>query len=89
MRKIGNLVGWDKLQRSPTTREPLQEMFDRCLEHPKAHQIDPGQSILGPWLECDAAGEYIKDNPQATGIARGFCRPPFTLPETKIQGQRG
>ena len=45
------------------------------------HDIDPGESILGPWIECDPAGECVKDNPRANELVRGFYRKPFEVPE--------
>ncbi|HOY59361.1 MAG TPA: gfo/Idh/MocA family oxidoreductase, partial [Verrucomicrobiota bacterium] len=60
---------------------PFAEMFDRYLDHLKAHDIDPGESILGPWIECDPAGECVKDNPRANELVRGFYRKPFEVPE--------
>lgn len=60
---------------------PFAEMFDRYLEHLEAHAIAPGESILGPWLECDPARECVKDNPRANELVRGFYRKPFEVPE--------
>jgi len=60
---------------------PFAEMFDRYLGHLKAHAIDPSESILGPWLECDPARECVKDNPRANEFVRGFYRKPFEVPE--------
>ena len=62
----------------------FQEMFDRYLEHLKAHEVDPGTSILGPWLTCDPANECFKDNVAANDLVKGFYRAPFTVPEIKI-----
>jgi len=87
--RLGRKASADEIRRQIGNLPPMQEMFDRYLEHLKAHQIDPGESIVGPWLECDAAGECIKDNPQANEIVKGFYRPPFTVPEIAVQGQRG
>jgi predicted dehydrogenase len=59
----------------------FQEMFDRYLTHLKAHQIDPGRSILGPWLECDPEQECFQDNAEANVLVRGRYRAPFVVPE--------
>ena len=59
----------------------FQEMFDRYLEHLKAHDVDPGESILGPWLECDREHECFKDNAEANELVKGFYREPFVVPE--------
>jgi len=63
---------------------PFAEMFDRYLEHLEAHAIDPGESILGPWLECDPAHECIKDNPRANELVNGFYRKPFEVPKVRV-----
>ena len=62
----------------------FQEMFDRYLAHLKAHDVDPGESILGPWLECDQEHESFKDNEKANLLVKGFYRQPFTVPEVKL-----
>lgn len=59
----------------------LNAMYDRYLDHLKAHEIDPDTSITGPWLECDPANECFKDNAEANRIVRGFYRPPYVVPE--------
>ncbi|MCX7826505.1 MAG: Gfo/Idh/MocA family oxidoreductase [Verrucomicrobiae bacterium] len=61
----------------------FQEMLDRYLAHLKAHDVDPGESILGPWLEWDEANERFKDNAEANKLVRGFYRKPFDVPEVK------
>jgi len=62
----------------------FQEMFDRYVVHLKAHDVDPGESTLGPWLECDAANECIKDNAKANELVKGFYRKPFEVPEVVV-----
>jgi predicted dehydrogenase len=62
----------------------FQEMVDRYLEHLKAHDIDPGESILGPWLECDTDQECFKDNARANELVKGFYRKPFEVPEVTL-----
>ena len=52
----------------------FQEMFDRYLAHLKAHDVPPGESTLGPWLECDAQHECFKNNAEANKLARGSYR---------------
>jgi hypothetical protein len=63
---------------------PMQELVDRYLEHLKAHDIEPGESILGPWLECDRQKECFKDNAAANQLVKGSYREPFTVPEVKL-----
>ncbi len=60
------------------------EMYERYLEHLKAHEIDPDTSICGPWLECDPKNECFKDNAAANEIVRGFYRPPYVVPEIRL-----
>ncbi len=59
----------------------LNEMYDRYLDHLKAHEIDPDTSICGPWLECDPKNECFKDCTEANRIVRGFYRSPYVVPE--------
>jgi len=62
----------------------FQEMVDRYLDHLKAHEIEPGESLLGPWLDCDLPGECIKDNAPANELVKGFYRKPFEVPEVTL-----
>ncbi len=62
----------------------FQEMFDQYLAHLEAHEIDPGESILGPWLECDSENESFRDNAEANALAKGFYREPFVVPEVDV-----
>lgn len=62
----------------------FQETLDRYLAHLQAHEIDPGESTLGPWLEWDAANERFKDNAKANEFVRGFYRKPFDVPTVKV-----
>jgi len=61
----------------------FQEMFDRYLDHLKAHGVEPAESVLGPWLQCDPDNERFKDSAEADKLARGFYREPFVVPEVK------
>ena len=60
----------------------FQEMFDSYLSHLKAHEIDPDESVLGPWLECDRENESFKGNAKANSLVKGFYRKPFVVPDT-------
>jgi predicted dehydrogenase len=62
----------------------FQETFDRYLAHLKAHEVEPGDSLLGPWLEWDTESERFKDNAKANELVRGFYRKPFDVPEVKV-----
>ena len=56
-------------------------MYDRYLEHLAANEIDPNTSILGPWLEVDRENESFKDHAEASRLAHGFYREPYTVPD--------
>lgn len=60
------------------------EMFERYVKYLGDIGVDPNTSTLGPWLECDAENECIKNNPKANEIVRGFYRKPFEVPEIKV-----
>ncbi len=62
-----------------------RQMHERYVNYLHDIGVCAGLSTLGPWLECDAANECIKNNPKANEIVRGFYRPPFVVP--KIQGR--
>ena len=62
----------------------FQKMFDDYLAHLKAHEIDPGESVLGPWLECDRERECFKDHAEANALAKGSYREPFVVPAVEI-----
>ncbi len=62
----------------------FQEMVDRYLEHLKAHDIDPGESTLGPWLESEPDRECFKDNARANELVKGSYRQPFEVPEVTV-----
>ena len=46
--------------------------------------LDPNESILGPWLECDREKECFKDNAKANELVKGYYRKPFEVPEIKL-----
>ncbi|MCR4413278.1 MAG: Gfo/Idh/MocA family oxidoreductase [Thermoguttaceae bacterium] len=56
-------------------------MYDRLLEHLKAHEVDPNTAILGQWLECDTANECIKGHAKANELVRGTYRAPYVVPD--------
>jgi len=59
----------------------FEEMYDRFLEHLKAHEVNPDTAILGEWLECDTAHECIKDHAKANELVRGSYREPYVVPD--------
>jgi len=58
------------------------EMFDRLVEHLKAHEIDLAKPnvTLGTWLQIDRENERFKDHAEANELARGYYRAPYTVP---------
>ncbi|MDY0168199.1 MAG: Gfo/Idh/MocA family oxidoreductase [Thermoguttaceae bacterium] len=61
----------------------FEEMFDRLVDHLKAHEIDVDAKTitLGKWLDVDTEKECIKNHDDANAIVRGFYRAPYLLPE--------
>ena len=70
-KQIGELACW-------------REMFERYAKYLDGIGVDPDTSTLGPWLEWDAAGECVKDNPAANALVRGHYREPFVVPEVTL-----
>ena len=62
----------------------FQAMFGRYVDHLAAHDIPPGESLLGPWLECDTERECFQNNAQANELVKGFYRAPFEVPEVTV-----
>ena len=58
-------------------------MFDRLVDHLKAHEIDVDAKTIamGERLDVDAEKECVKDHDAANAIVRGFYRAPYLLPE--------
>jgi hypothetical protein len=56
------------------------EMHERYLKHLTAHEIDPNETILGCWLECDTENECFAGNEPAYKLARGSHRKPYLIP---------
>ena len=61
-----------------------REMHDRYVTYLGDIGVDPNTSTLGPWLECDAERERIKDNAKANELVKGFYRKPFEVPEIML-----
>lgn len=69
-KQLGDVPGW-------------REMHERYVKYLGDIGVDPSTSTLGPWLECDAERECIKDHPKADELVRGFYRKPFVVPQIK------
>jgi hypothetical protein len=82
--RLGQRASVAEMRRQIGDLPVFQEMFDRYLEHLKAHEIDPSESTLGPWLQCDREHECFKDNAAANKLVRGIYREPYVVPEVKI-----
>ena len=81
--RLGRKAGVAEMRAQIGNLPLFQETLDRYLAHLKAHDVEPGESLLGPWLEWDAANECFKDNAKANELVRGFYRKPFDVPEVK------
>jgi len=79
--RLGHRASPDEVRQQIGNLPQFQEMFDRYLAHLKAHDVPPGESTLGPWLECDSRHECFQDNTEANKLVKGFYRAPFTVPE--------
>lgn len=82
--RLGQRASAAEMRKQIGDLPPFVEMFDRYLAHLKAHEVDPGESTLGPWLECDRENECFKNNTAANKLVKGFYRAPFVVPEVKI-----
>ncbi len=59
-------------------------MHERYLEHLAAHEIDPAETILGPWLECAPQEESVLQNEPANRLVRGTYRRPYVVEEINV-----
>jgi hypothetical protein len=82
--RLGRKAGAAEMRAQIGDLPLFQETLDRYLAHLKAHDIEPGESLLGPWLEWDEANDRFKDNAKANELVRGFYRKPFDVPEVKV-----
>jgi predicted dehydrogenase len=82
--RLGKKASSEEARKQIGNLPVFQKMFDDYLEHLKAHNVDPAESTLGPWLECDSEHECIKENPAANALVKGTYREPFMLPEITI-----
>jgi len=59
----------------------FQEIHDHYVKHLEGLGVDPSTSTLGPWLECDAERECVKNHPKANEIVKGYYRKGYEVPE--------
>ncbi|MCC6124798.1 MAG: Gfo/Idh/MocA family oxidoreductase [Pirellulales bacterium] len=78
--RLGKKASADEARKQIGNLPPFQKMFDDYLAHLKAHEVDPGESVVGPWLACDVENECFKDNAEANRLVKGAYREPFTIP---------
>jgi hypothetical protein len=81
--RLGKKASAAEIRRQIGDLPEFAAMFERYLKHLEAHEIDPGESILGPLLECDREHECFVDNAAANALVHGFYRAPYTLPDLK------
>jgi hypothetical protein len=81
--RLGKQASTKEMQAAVRGEPLFAEMFDRLLEHLKAHEIDPDArtATLGPWLDIDPSNERFKDNEEANRLVRGFYRKPYLVPD--------
>lgn len=82
--RLGSVAAVDQQRKLVGDMPCWQEMFERYVSYLGDIGVDPNTSTLGPWLECDAERECIKDNPQANELVKGFYRTPFELREVTL-----
>ncbi len=81
--RVGQQANQSEIRRQIAGAGLFEEMFDRLIDHLKAHEIDVDAKTItmGQWLDVDTEKECIKDNAEANAIVRGFYRAPYLLPE--------
>ncbi len=82
--RLGRKAGAAEMRAQIGNLPLFQETLDRYLAHLKAHDVEPGESLLGPWLEWNEVSERFKDNAKANELVRGFYRKPFAVSEAKV-----
>jgi hypothetical protein len=82
--RLGKKASPDEARKQIGDLPQFQKMFDDYLKHLKAHEVDPSESILGPWLTCDVENESIKDNTEANQLVKGTFREPFVVPAVEV-----
>ncbi len=79
--RLGNSAPVAEQRRQVDDTPGWRDMHERYVNYLAGLGVDPDSSILGPWLECEAEAERIKDNARANELVKGFYRAPFTVPE--------
>jgi predicted dehydrogenase len=82
--RLGHRAAPDEILAQIGDLPPFVAMFERYLEHLKAHDIEPGESILGPWLAGDGDQERFQNNDAANKLVKGEYREPYVVPEVTI-----
>jgi len=82
--RLGKPASVDEQRRQLGDLPPWREMHERYVRYLVELGVDPDTSVLGPWLECDAANECIRNHPQANELVRGSYRQPFEVPAVTI-----
>jgi hypothetical protein len=82
--RLGRPASLDEQRKQVGDSAPWREMHERYVKYLGDIGVEPATSTVGPWLECDAQHECIKDNPKANELVHGSYREPFVVPEVKI-----
>ncbi|MHB1037159.1 MAG: Gfo/Idh/MocA family protein [Pirellulales bacterium] len=82
--RLGHTAPVDEQRRQLGEMACWRQMHERYVKYLGEIGVDPNSSTLGPWLECDAANECIKDNPKANELVKGFYREPYTVPAIEV-----
>ncbi len=79
--RVGHVASEKEQRRAIAAVAIFNEMYERFLEHLRAHEIDPSTATLGLWLEVDRENECFKDHEEANMLVHGFYRPPYVIPD--------
>lgn len=82
--RLGAVAPLDQQRKHVGELACWREMSERYVAYLGDIGVDPNTSTLGPWLQCDAENECIKDNPRANELVKGFYRKPFEVPEITL-----
>ena len=81
--RMGELAAQGEIREQIAGTPLLVEMFDRFVEHLRAHEIDVDAPTitLGQWLDVDTAEECFQNHDQANALVAGVYRAPYLLPD--------
>ena len=81
--RVGKLAAQAEIREQIAGIALLEDMFDRLVEHLKAHEIDVDAPTitLGQWLEVDVQQERFQNHDQANCLVEGSYRTAYPLPD--------